>query len=126
MASVKAVATGPLFDGTAQKDVSKMIIAMEEAVAQDILNTIQTRLDGVLKNPTGYYESQTHTERRADNFIVDDNGVVYGPWLEGTSSRNQNTRFKGYMTFRKTTQEYQTKAGPVAENAAKPYIKDMN
>ena len=28
-------------------------------------------------------------------------GYIYGPWLEGTSQRNQSTRFKGYGTFRK-------------------------
>lgn len=26
--------------------------------------------------------------------------AVYGDWLEGTSSRNQTTRFKGYNSFR--------------------------
>jgi hypothetical protein len=34
--------------------------------------------------------------------IISDSNVVYGPWLEGTSSRNQATRFKGYSIFRKT------------------------
>lgn len=32
---------------------------------------------------------------------------VYGPWLEGVSSRNQTTRFKGYAMFRKTKQKLQ-------------------
>lgn len=33
------------------------------------------------------------------------NNVIYGPWLEGTSSRNQTTRFKGYAMFRRTKQQ---------------------
>ncbi len=34
--------------------------------------------------------------------IIWDSGVVYGPWLEGVSSRNERSRFKGYGMFRKT------------------------
>ena len=34
--------------------------------------------------------------------LITDGGVVYGPWLEGVSSRNATTRFKGYASFRKT------------------------
>ena len=33
--------------------------------------------------------------------VLTDGGVIYGPWLEGTSSRNMTTRFKGYASFRK-------------------------
>jgi len=29
-------------------------------------------------------------------------GVAWSPWLEGTSSRNDSTGFKGYHLFRKT------------------------
>lgn len=38
---------------------------------------------------------------------VHDSRVVYGPWLEGTTSRNQSTRFKGYAMFRQAYQDLQ-------------------
>jgi len=33
---------------------------------------------------------------------LDDDGVVYGPWLEGTSQRNRTSRFKGYAIWRRS------------------------
>lgn len=36
---------------------------------------------------------------------IHDSKVVYGPWLEGVSARNQTTRFKGYAAFRRARQE---------------------
>ena len=32
-------------------------------------------------------------------------GVTWSPWLEGTSKRNESTRFHGYHLFRKTAQQ---------------------
>jgi len=45
--------------------------------------------------------------------IVVDSNVVYGPWLEGVSSRNQATRFKGYAIFRRTRDKLQGLAGQI-------------
>jgi hypothetical protein len=42
-------------------------------------------------------------------------GVTWGPWLEGTSRRNQSTRFKGYHLFRKTRQELQRQAPGIGQ-----------
>ena len=37
--------------------------------------------------------------------VVHDSGIIYGPWLEGVSSRNDATRFKGYRMFRNAVQD---------------------
>ena len=42
-------------------------------------------------------------------------GVTWAPWLEGNSSRNSSTRFKGYHLFRKTKQELQRRAPEVGQ-----------
>ena len=56
------------------------------------------------KASTGNYRRSIH--KSLGNLIgrIDDSKVVYGPWLEGTGSRNQTTRFKGYSSFRRTAQ----------------------
>ena len=41
--------------------------------------------------------------------------AVYGPWLEGTSSRNQTTRFKGYAAFRRTAQFMEERKGGIVQ-----------
>lgn len=79
---------------------------------------IQLRLAKVLKHPTGYYQSHITTNRVGEAYIVTDGTVVYGPWLEGTGSRNDETRFKGYFTFRLVAQKVEVKASSIAEDVA--------
>lgn len=53
---------------------------------------------------TGHYRQNIHPKSQGLLGTISDGGVIYGPWLEGTGSRNQTTRFKGYGSFRKTAQ----------------------
>ena len=57
---------------------------------------------------TGHYARSIHG-RMVSNLhgVISDSNVVYGPWLEGVSSRNQATRFKGYAIFRRTRDKLQ-------------------
>ncbi|MEU3161785.1 hypothetical protein ABZ753_30935 [Streptomyces griseoincarnatus] len=65
---------------------------------------IHTRLRQVLRHPTGYYQSKISVDRTGDGrYKIHDQRIIYGPWLEGTGSRNSPvTRFPGYFTFRRT------------------------
>lgn len=54
---------------------------------------------------TFFFENNVEVDRVADGHLVHADNVIYGSWLEGTSSRNQTTRFKGYHLFRRATQE---------------------
>lgn len=96
--------------------------ALQPAARNRIINTGIRRMLGVVtghgvsvvrdrytvfRNPTGYYESRTVAKVSGDPFMVWDSDVVYGPWLEGISRRNATTRFKGYHSFRKATQQIQ-------------------
>lgn len=56
------------------------------------------------KGSTGHYRQNIHGRVQHLTGRIDDGGVVYGPWLEGTGSRNASTRFKGYRSFRRTAQ----------------------
>ena len=42
-------------------------------------------------------------------------GVTWGPWLEGVSSRNSSTRFRGYHLFRHARQELRRRAPEVGQ-----------
>lgn len=79
---------------------------------------VRQRLQSVLKHPTGYYSSQIRERSTGNGAEVTDSGVIYGPWLEGTSRRNQTSRFKGYATFRRTAQDLEKAAPKVAGPAA--------
>ena len=96
-----AHAHGPVFDGRAFKAAQAFEVEWRYQVAETGKRMVLEMLGEVLQHPTGYYESRIQVEGRPGMVdVVTDGGVVYGPWLEGTSSRNQTTRFKGYATFR--------------------------
>lgn len=85
------------------------------------LADVHANLDTSIRHPTPYYETQITSERQGDTQIVHDRGVIYGPWLEGTGSRNATTRFKGYASFRRAAQQLKGEAEqilvPVVERA---------
>jgi hypothetical protein len=93
---------GPVLEGKAPAIVEAMTASVVAEVADYTKFEVLRTLMEVLQHPTGYYESQiTDTPVSSTLHRVHDNGVVYGPWLEGVGSRNYPvTRFKGYHTFR--------------------------
>jgi hypothetical protein len=105
---------GPLFDGSMVRAIESYQKAATEAIAQDGVNLVRQRLGEVLRHPSGRYQGSVQTSRVREDLTVTDGGVIYGPWLEGTSSRNESTRFKGYSTFRRVTQELDKQATAIA------------
>lgn len=106
--------------------IGRLIMAIKEEVADYGVFLVLMRLGQVLKEPTGYYESLIKKERQQDNWMVTDSGVVYGPWLEGTGSRNQISRFKGYRTFQMTKRELDQKKVSIAAPIVDRFVRDMN
>lgn len=115
MIETSVTKSGPLFDGRFPGMVRSAITHIQDELADRTVEAIQARLDVVLKNPTGYYRSRITKERRNDEAVVTDGDVIYGPWLEGVSSRNQTTRFKGYQTFERVTKDIQEQVGHIVE-----------
>lgn len=125
MSEVRTI--GPLFTGRALAETEIMTHDIASELAKGTVNKVHQRLGEVLKNPTGYYESHIQTERASDSSErVTDGGVIYGPWLEGVSSRNQTTRFKGYGTFRLVAQEIGSEAEAKANSIALKHAAVMN
>ena len=66
--------------------------------------------------PTGRWLNSLHGEMTGPLAgTIDDSRLVYGPWLEGVSSRNESTRFKGYATFRHVYGQLDDRADEVVE-----------
>ncbi len=100
---VNASRNGPIGDGRFARAARDYSDDLQYAVALHGEELVQARLATVLRNPTGYYQSRIRVERGRGGYVVNDSGVIYGPWLEGTGSRNSPvTRFPGYATFRRT------------------------
>ncbi len=107
--------TGPVFDARGPAIITRFLEEAKATVADAGVNLIHQRLGDVLVNPTGLYESAIHTGRVAADVVISDLPVVYGPWLEGVSTRNETSRFKGYHTFRKITRDLQDIAPYIAQ-----------
>lgn len=114
--------SGPILDGQAADAVRGFLDDATREVGRVGADDVGLQLIRVLKNPTGFYESNIRWERAQDDMVVHDNKVVYGPWLEGVSSRNQTTRFRGYHTFRLVAQALRRKAPQIAERVLRRYM----
>lgn len=115
---------GPWFNGGVERALDAFLDEARTEIAQQGVNDVKTAT-GVFRNPTGYYRSQIQTDRRVGSTAVTDGGAVYGPWLEGTSSRNRTTRFKGYRIFRRITRHLRADAAPIAERVLHRYLGRM-
>jgi hypothetical protein len=126
MADIRMIvkSTGPVFDGRAQEAVTDFLHEAQQEVANEGVKDIHEQLGRVLRHPTGHYQSTIHVAKSSLNPVVTD-GTVYGPWLEGVGSRNKTTRFKGYATFRRITQQLQAKASTIAERVLPKYLSRM-
>lgn len=111
---VKIRKTGPLFGrptAMVRRELNGMIRDVTEAGMERLNEMLRPRPAGVYLSVAdarpgqasiGHYRANLHPRFGNLQARISDGGVVYGPWLEGTSSRNQSTRFKGYSSFRRT------------------------
>lgn len=118
--------TGPLFDGTSLRIVADMMKAVDTAMGDAGVVLLNDQFDANFQNPTGFYASQVAAKVNTRGVTIGDGGVVYGPWLEGTGSRNQTTRFKGYQSFRKATQKLDQAAEVITNAAISNYVRQLN
>ena len=102
---VQVTTKGGLFSPANRTIVRDALRDMERTAAEAGAKIVRTHLDSVLRHPTGRYERSIHVKTSSRGADFTDGGVVYGPWLEGTGSRNARSRFKGYATFRRARQQ---------------------
>jgi len=107
--------SGPIFNGEAPRILDRITEEVATEVAKEGKKDVLARLGQVLRHPTGRYESRIRVEGQGTLARVDDQRSVYGPWLEGTGSRNETTRFKGYFTFRLVRQQLEARSKGIAE-----------
>lgn len=116
---------GPLFDGRAPVELERACDEIRDDVAAQGWANVRTNLDQSLRNPTPYYETQIANDLRGDARVIHDRGIIYGPWLEGTGSRNRTTRFKGYASFRRAAQQLEGQVTAIAERTIERAISRL-
>lgn len=111
---ITATFSGPVFNGLAAVEIKAACEKVEEVVADRAHEELGELFRQNFQTSTGYYESRVVVKKEEMGHAVTDEGVVYGPWLEGTSSRNGTTRFKGYANFRKVQAKVDKEAFGIA------------
>ena len=140
-------ASGPLFDGRAEAALLRGIEAARQHVADVGVQMTRSAFAGSIRDDHGRFlasigtashsaayetrgDSKTYTlpvvvDSSSDTLVTTDL-ATYGPWLSGTGSRNETTRFKGYNGFRRAGQELDHVAAEVADVAIAPYVREMS
>ncbi len=128
MYTVEIETDGPLFDGRWQPALEEFVTDAVDEVARQGLANWHTALDLSLRHPTGHYESMLTEELvTSEVAVVHDRGMVYGPWLEGTGSRNSPvTSFPGYAGARRATQQLESQVDRVLAPLVVNLVRHLN
>lgn len=123
---IKATMHGPFFSLGAAPVVKAVSSAVREAVAEGE-HRVGLQLYPGHGFKLGHYKRSVHGEMQSSlHGRIHDSRVVYGPWLEGVSSRNQRTRFKGYAMFRNATQQLKRLAPQILKKHIDRAVKDLD
>jgi hypothetical protein len=120
--------TGPLFQQAKAAGIMQDFLAeAKDEVAQQGLRMLRVRMAATFRHPTGAYESRVVVDRaaRASDRVITDGFVIYGSWLEGTSTRNRSTRFKGYKDFRKTRLQLRREVVPIVQEILNRHLRRL-
>ena len=117
-AQITVTRKGPIFSPKAPRELqivgNKVVQNLVELGEEHISQLARPRPSGVFLSVSqaqkgqaskGHYSRSVQGEARGmrGEISLGQPAVIYGAWLEGTSTRNKTTRFKGYGIFRKTT-----------------------
>jgi hypothetical protein len=120
--------SGPLWDGAADAAVEDVCDDIKTEVGDTGLDILESVLTASIRVNTGLYLSQLVSEDRGWETVINDGDWIYGPWLEGTGSRNAPvTRFGGYHSAVETTGVLNGGvAEAIAETVLKRHLPRMN
>jgi len=115
---IRPEVTGPISDGRADRALQDWAEATAKALGDEGVKLLAEFPMNKTGRARGGFQAnlkvlQDGPEARIPAPMV--KGVTWGPWLEGTSSRNSSTRFKGYHLFRKTRQELDKRAPEIGQ-----------
>lgn len=126
MPGINVTVSGPFFQHGGATLEKAITASVREVVAEGETDVALQLYPGHgLK--TGHYRRSIHGDMiNSRNGTIHDSKVIYGPWLEGTSSRNRSTRFKGYAMFRNAWQGLQRKAPGIFLKHIGRAVKGLN
>lgn len=124
--ATQVVTTGPFFSGRTEAALPRICQEIQDQVAAQANADVHMWMNHFFRHPTPYYETQVTVQRMGETTVVHDRGIIYGPWLDGSGSRNQTTRFKGYAHWRLATQGAEQRVPQLADAVLRQHEGDLN
>jgi hypothetical protein len=120
-------ASGPLFDGRAPLVMRRFFNDASWEVAKSGRDELKSRAMRQPRHPTGGFSGAItiNSFRKGRTILAKYPEVLYGPWLEGTSQKNQSTRFKGYRMFRLTLSRLRKRLTPLIQDRLNQAIREL-
>lgn len=116
---------GPVFGSTPEMMGLVLATRLMDRIAAFAIEDVHKRLDDDIRYPTPFYETQVRISNSSTSRMIHDNGVIYGPWLEGVSHMNALTPFKGYHSFRNACQHTIESLGPIISSEVQHYVDSL-
>lgn len=123
-ARTKVVPSGPIFDGTGPAILRQGIVDARDKTIEEGLNEVQAGTS-VFQHPTGRYYGALRVVKTERSAKVEPGRLPYVAWVEGTSSRNRTTRFKGYKVFERAFNRFAAYAVDLFWSHLKPYVDKL-
>jgi hypothetical protein len=121
--------SGPIAEGKAPEILQRYAEDVTQAVADRGAELLRAFPMDKTGRATGAFQRELHPVRRNRDTVVISGpvqrGVVWAPWLEGTTRRNESTHFGGYHLFRKTRLQLDREAARIAADRLQPYIEEL-
>jgi hypothetical protein len=119
---------GPLFDGRDGPIMRRFFKDAKKIVADKGVIYVRERLGRRAKDPTGAFSAavQVHDYAKGRTIQAAYPQVLYGPWLEGTSTRNGSTRFKGYKMFRLSRLQLRREVSGLIQDRYDAAVAELN
>jgi len=119
-----------MFDGRAEGAAQDAVEEIVSDIAREGQNRLVGRMALTFRHPTPYYWTQVWTRHVTPTFAVVNDArsgtpMIYGPWLEGTGSRNRTSRFKGYRIWRIVRQFLQGEAVAIGRRILATHLPRM-
>lgn len=125
-------AEGPLATGEWKQLLERYGTDATELVADEAAERIDSLASTEFRyrsSPrTGLYQKSIATEptTQMPGIRVHVDRVVYGAWIEGVSSRNTSSRFKGYRLFRRTVDDVKSRVASIVASRTDRLVRELD
>jgi len=126
---VDAVITGPIADGRASDATMEWAERVTGRLGERAVELLRDFPMDKSGRSTGAFGERLSAERVSSTETrvkgPQERGVVWSPWLEGTTKRNESTGFKGYRLFSKTRRQLNDEATEIGQQVLDEVLPEM-